>query len=118
MGSLSITSHHVSRSENPEGKSVLTRDIVFFVDVEDVARLHLKVAHERLIAFAGPFNRNDLIKSLQHHFPDQQFPEEFPKLTQNESRILPAKRVQDLLKHMWGKGFTSLDSLRANLEYF
>ncbi|KAJ5858694.1 hypothetical protein N7534_003971 [Penicillium rubens] len=96
----------------------------FFVDVEDVARLHiaallhLEVAHERLIAFAGPFNRNDLIKSLQHHFPDQQFPEEFPKLTQNESRILPAKRVQDLLKHMWGKGFTSLDSLRANLEYF
>jgi hypothetical protein len=70
------------------------------------------------MAFAGPFNRNDLIKSFQHHFPDQQFPEEFPKLTQNESRILPAKRVQDLLKHMWGKGFTSLDSLRANLEYF
>ncbi|KAJ6191294.1 aldehyde reductase II [Penicillium mononematosum] len=97
----------------------------FFVDVEDVARLHIaallhpEVANERLFAFAGPFNRNDLIRTLQHLFPDRQFPEEFPSSTQNESKILPAKRAEDLLKQMWGKGFSSLDdSLRANLEEY
>lgn len=85
--SLSITYHHVSGSENLEGnRTALTRNIVFFVDVEDVARLHPEVANEPLFAFSGPFNRNDLIRSLQHRFPDRHFPEEFPELTQNESK--------------------------------
>ncbi|KAJ5094953.1 hypothetical protein N7532_007244 [Penicillium argentinense] len=96
-----------------------------FVNVEDVAQLHVAalllpdVEGERILAFAGPFNRNDLVRSIRKLFPGRQLSEDIPGLTMNESSIMPAARANDLLKGMWDKEFTSLDdSLKDNLEEF
>jgi hypothetical protein len=77
------------------------------------------VEGERIFAFAGPFNRNDLVRSIRKLFPGRQLSEDIPGLATNESSIMPAGRAIGLLGKLWDKGFTGLDdSLKANLEEF
>ncbi|GFN13651.1 hypothetical protein ABZX51_006847 [Aspergillus tubingensis] len=88
----------------------------FFVHVEDVARLHVaalirpEVVNERLFAFAGPFNRNDILAILQKLFPKRELAPKAPGLLNNESEIQPAKRAEELLQEIWGTGFRNLDT--------
>ncbi|RDH36034.1 aldehyde reductase II [Aspergillus welwitschiae] len=97
----------------------------FFVDVEDVARLHVaglihpEVMNERLFAFAGPFNRNDILAILRQLFPKRELAPEAPGLVTNESEIKPAERSEKLLQGMWGTGFRSLEiTVKANVENY
>ncbi|KAE9363654.1 NAD(P)-binding protein [Stipitochalara longipes BDJ] len=82
----------------------------WFVDVQDNARIHVaalinpEIQNERIIAFAEPYNANDILKILRTLRPDHEFPEDF---------------VDDnVLKQDFGQsGWTSLtESLRRTIE--
>ncbi|KAL4879882.1 NAD dependent epimerase/dehydratase [Aspergillus karnatakaensis] len=97
----------------------------WYVDVEDVARLHLiallgeKVKSQRIFGFAGSRNWTDYIEALRKLRPNNRLIPDPPK---NEGRdgatILPASKAEALLGEFFGrKGWTSFeDSLSAGIE--
>jgi hypothetical protein len=95
------------------------------VDVRDTARLHVAalldptVQSERLFAFAGPYNWNDVIDILKRLRPDNN---KIPTAPEGEGRDLsdvykPSKRAEQLIRSFFGiKGWNSLeDSLAAGI---
>ena len=90
------------------------------VNVKDTARLHVaalvdpETKNERLLAFAEPFNWNDLLEILRKLFPKK----DFPANIENESRDLSKldhSREAALLKAFGRPGFTGIEeSIREN----
>jgi nucleoside-diphosphate-sugar epimerase len=96
----------------------------WFVDVQDVARLHVaalinpEVKNERIFAFAYPFNKNDLLRALKKVRPDRKFVDEFPDENVRDVSKVANERAEELLKALGRPGWTSLeDSLKANVEW-
>ena len=62
----------------------------WMVDVKDTARLHVaalidpEVENEHILAFAYPYNYNDILKCLLKLYPDKKFPNNI----ENDSRDL------------------------------
>jgi hypothetical protein len=95
------------------------------VDVRDTARLHIAalldptVHSERLFAFAGPYNWNDVIDILKKLRPENK---KIPTAPEGEGRDLSdvykaSKRAEQLIRSFFGvKGWISLeDSLAAGI---
>jgi hypothetical protein len=95
----------------------------YFVDVEDVAILHLialinpEVKHERIFGYAEPFNFNQMLAIFRKNFPDKQFHEDFPGIGKDISTITARERAIALLKEFGRDGFRGLEeSLLMNVE--
>lgn len=86
----------------------------WMVNVKDVARLHLSalidpdVENERLLAFAYPYNWNDILASLRRLYPGKTFPENVPDLPRDLSTPDNTRGAQ-LLKAHGRDGWTSLE---------
>lgn len=92
----------------------------WMVNVKDSARIHCsalldpRVENERILAFAYPYNWNDILAGLRKLYPQKAFPGDIP----NESRDLSTldnSRGVELLR-AWGRdGFTGLEeSIKDN----
>jgi len=86
----------------------------WFVDVKDVARLHLAalieadVQNERLFGCAEPFNYNDLMRLLRKLGPDREIAEDIEDQSRDLSTV-DAERSVELLHRLGRPGFTSLE---------
>lgn len=96
----------------------------YFVDVQDVARLHVaaviypSVRGERIFAYAEPFNYDTILDILRKQNPEREFIPNFEGRT-DRSVIEPRGRAEQLLRDMGRSGFTSLeDSVWMNTEPF
>ena len=94
----------------------------YFVDVRDTALLHLvamvnpKVQHERIFAFAAPYNFNDILGILRKQYPQRNFPQDITGLESDLSIIEPAEEAERLLKEIKGSGWTSLaEAVKENV---
>ncbi|KAB8277373.1 hypothetical protein BDV30DRAFT_234706 [Aspergillus minisclerotigenes] len=82
------------------------------------ALIHADVEGERIFAFAGPFNRNDILavfRKLRHH---RRYTADIAGLTENRSIVgLSLRhRADGLLKHLWGIGFASPETCRETIQ--
>ncbi|KAF2454065.1 hypothetical protein BDY21DRAFT_291983 [Lineolata rhizophorae] len=94
----------------------------YFVDVQDVARLHVAaltfedVAGERIFACAEHYNWNDVLHIIRKKFPDRTLPDDFPGIGRDKTTV-PQKRPVELLKRFGRSGWTTLEeSVMMNLE--
>ena len=85
----------------------------WMVDVNNTARLHVaalikaEVENERVLAFAYPFNCNDILKRLRKLYPYKKFPNNI----ENDSRDLSKaddRRGEELLRKFGKLGWTAL----------
>ena len=90
------------------------------INVKDTARLHVAallapdVESERILAFAYPFNWNDILAILRKLYPDKQFPNDIEDEPRDLSK-LDNSRGATLLKAFGRSGFTGLEeSIREN----
>lgn len=98
----------------------------WYIDVIDDARLHIiaavlaeKVVDERIFAFAGPFNMNDLAETVQKVRSDSKA--KSCEIDESEGRDLskiPNERGAKLLEEWYGqKGYKGFEeSIKENLE--
>lgn len=91
------------------------------VDVKDTARLHVsaltdpRVENERILAFAEPFNWNDILAVLRKLYPDRTFPKDIPNCPRNLNTLDISRGVQ-LLRAYGRDGFTGLEeSVKENV---
>jgi len=94
----------------------------YFVDVQDVGRLHVAAAihpdvqSERIFAFAEAVNGDKLLDVLRRLYPDRAFPNNFQS-GRDLTEIVPRARAEQLLRDMGHDGWTSLEeSMRRNTE--
>lgn len=86
----------------------------WFVDVKDVARLHVAglveddVQNERLLAYGEKFNFNDLMRLLRKLGPDRKIPRDIEDQSRDLSTVDRARSIE-LLKRMGRSGFTGLE---------
>ena len=101
------------------------RGIEYFVDVRDVARLHVAaltdpdIKNERVFAFAEPFNWNDILRVLRKLRPNHTFSPDMENDEKDLSIVEPQARAEEILKKNFGQeGFTVLeDTLEANIAH-
>ncbi|KAL1847265.1 hypothetical protein Daus18300_014000 [Diaporthe australafricana] len=93
----------------------------YYVNVQDTARLHVValvnplVRDERVFAFTGPFNFNDILGVLRKQYPDEKW-DDVPDQMQDLSTIQPIKRAEWLLEEAYGFCFTGLEqSVKDNV---
>ncbi|KAF6819019.1 aldehyde reductase ii [Colletotrichum plurivorum] len=93
----------------------------WFCDVGDIARIHVgalllpDVKSERLIAYAGRFNINDILAVFRDVQPERTFPADLPDLETDQGKIAN-ERATDLMKRLrGGEGWTSLKDCIAPL---
>jgi hypothetical protein len=96
----------------------------FYVDVQDVALLHVAAAispgvqNERIFAFAGAFNCDDILAILRRQNPDRVFVDDFQS-QRDYTEVVPRARAEEILQDMGQKGWTSLEeSILMNTEEF
>ncbi|KAE9986047.1 hypothetical protein EG328_006598 [Venturia inaequalis] len=87
----------------------------YFVDVRDIARLHVialldpEVENERVFGFAEPFNFNDILAIFRKNIPHKTFQEDWPGLGRDISTVSPKARSIELLKSFGRDGFVTLE---------
>ncbi|KAL8945604.1 MAG: hypothetical protein Q9222_007876 [Ikaeria aurantiellina] len=91
------------------------------VDVQDTARLHVaalidpEVESQRILAFAHPFNWNDVLVRLREMYPDRKFERDIEGLGRDLS-TLDNSPSAELLRKFGRKGWASLEeSIRDNV---
>jgi len=94
----------------------------WMVNVQDTARLHVAalvdpdVRNERILAYAYPFNWNDVLACLRKIKPEKKFPNDFPNNDKDLSKVNNS-RGAELLKAFGREGWTGLEeSVRENVE--
>ena len=86
----------------------------WMVNVKDTARLHVAalvdpdVENERILAFAYPFDCNDILACLRRLYPDKEFPEDIEDQSRDLSK-LDNSRGEELLKRFGRSGWTGLE---------
>ncbi|KAL2826213.1 NAD(P)-binding protein [Aspergillus cavernicola] len=100
-------------------------DIVppWFIDTEDVARLHVigllapELSSQRIFACAHPFTWRELIGILRELDPSNSLIPDGPEENREPCHIIPAAKAERMIQDFFGRtGFTSLrDSLAAAL---
>ena len=93
----------------------------YYVNVQDTARLHVvslvnqAVEDERVFAFTGSFNFNDILTVLRKQYPSESW-DDVPDQGRDLSKIEPIKRAEELLEEAYGFGFTGLEqSVKDNV---
>ncbi|KAI8293278.1 Aldehyde reductase 2 [Colletotrichum sp. SAR 10_98] len=93
----------------------------WFCDVVDIARIHIAallfpdVQSERLIAYAGRFNINDILAVFRETQPSRNFPADLPDLGVDVGKIANERATELMKKLRGGKGWTSLKDCIAPL---
>lgn len=91
----------------------------WMVDVQDTARLHVAalidpdVENQRILAFAHPFNWNDVLACLRKLAPNKSFPDDIEGLGRDLSR-LDNRPGAGLLKKFGRSGWTSMEESVKN----
>lgn len=92
----------------------------WMVNVKDTARLQVSalidpdVENERILAFAYPYNWNDILACLRKLYPDKTFSEDIPNAPRDLS-TLDNSRGAELLRAHGRDGWTSLEeSIKEN----
>ena len=92
----------------------------WMINVKDTARLHVsaladpRVENERILAFAEPFNWNDILAHLRRLYPERKFPEDITDAPRDLS-TLDNSRGAHLLQAYGRDGWTSLEeSVKEN----
>ena len=86
----------------------------WMVDVKDTARIHVsalidaEIENERILAYACPFNWNDILACLRSLYPDKTFEEDIPNAPRDLS-TLDNSRGAELLRAHGRKGWASLE---------
>jgi nucleoside-diphosphate-sugar epimerase len=96
----------------------------WFVNVRDTALLHIAalidadIKHERIFAFAEPYNWNSILAAMRKARPDKKVPEDLKDNSKDLSKVLPRARAEEILKKNFGQnGFVGLEeSVRQNVE--
>ena len=90
------------------------------VNVKDTARIHVaalldpETKNQRLLAYAEPFNWNDLLAILRKLYPGKEFPADIENAPRDLSK-LDNSREAALLKAFGRPGFTGMEeSVREN----
>ncbi|KAL6717787.1 hypothetical protein ACLMJK_003872 [Lecanora helva] len=106
-----------------EGNLDAVKEIIrpqWMVDVKDTARLHVAallnpgVENERILAFAFPFNWNDILACLRNLYPDRKFADDIKDAPRDLSTLDNSRGVE-LLKAFGQSGWTSMEeSIRQN----
>ena len=99
-----------------EGNLDAVKDVPpqWMVNVKDTARLHVsglidpRVENERILAYAEPFNWNDILALLRKLYVDRRFPNDIPDLPRDLSTV-DNSRGAYLLQAYGREGFTSLE---------
>ena len=99
-----------------EGSLDAVKDVPpqWMVNVKDTARLHVsglidpRVENERILAYAEPFNWNDILALLRKLYVDRRFPNDIPDLPRDLSKV-DNSRGAYLLQAYGREGFTSLE---------
>ena len=74
------------------------------VDVKDTARLHVAalvdpdVENERILAFAYPFNCNEILACLRRMYPDKKLPEDIEDNSEDSSKLDNSRGAESLKK--------------------
>ena len=125
-----ILSHKEPASTAGKVKDMFNGDVTglmylppqWMVNVKDTARLHVaglvdpEVENERILAFAYPFNCNDILACLRKLFPDKRFPEDIEDNSRDLSQV-DNSRGAELLKKFGRPGWTGLEeTIRENIE--
>ncbi|KAM0414701.1 hypothetical protein ACHAPT_013440 [Fusarium lateritium] len=85
----------------------------YFVDVQDVARLHVagatlsEVRDKRIFAFAEQFSWNAILDVMRRHSPEREFIADFSG-GQDTAEITPRAYAEQLLRDLGEPGWTSL----------
>ncbi|KAI8296348.1 Aldehyde reductase 2 [Colletotrichum sp. SAR11_240] len=93
----------------------------WFCDVVDIARIHIAallfpdVQSERLIAYAGRFNINDILGVFRETQPGRSFPADLPDLGVDVGKIANERATELMKKLRGGEGWTSLKDCIAPL---
>jgi hypothetical protein len=80
----------------------------WYVNVSDCAKLHVIALvdpacdGQRLFAFAGRYNANDILKTLRNSGPLQSFPEN--KEQEHDCSDIPNEDAEGLLRRYYGHG--------------
>ena len=92
----------------------------WMVNVKDTARLHVaallnpEVQNERILAYAFPFNFNDILDCLRKIYPDKKFVDNIEDEPRDLSK-LDNSRGAELLKTFGREGWTPLEeTVREN----
>ncbi|KAF7536253.1 hypothetical protein G7054_g4640 [Neopestalotiopsis clavispora] len=108
--------------KNQEKRPDLAVNTKFYVDVQDVALLHVAAAispgvqNERIFAFAGAFNCDDILAILRRQNPDRVFVDDFQS-QRDYTEVVPRARAEQILQDMGRAGWTSLaESILMNTE--
>ena len=93
----------------------------WMVNVQDDARLHVAalidpdIQGERILAFAQPFNMNDILGAMRKLYPAKTFPPDVEGMGRDLSK-LDNKPGEEILKRFGRKGWTGLEeSVRDNV---
>ncbi len=93
----------------------------WMVDVQDTARLHVAalvdpdVENQRILAFAHPFNWNDVLACLRKLAPGRTFPDDVEDLERDLSQ-LDNQPSAEMLRKFGRSGWTTMeDSVRDNV---
>lgn len=93
----------------------------WMVNVKDTARLHVAalidpdLVDQRILAFANPFNFNDVLACLRKLYPSKTFPEDIEGLGRDLSKVDNSQGAE-LLKRFGRDGWTSFEeSVKDNV---
>ncbi|KAL8854121.1 MAG: hypothetical protein Q9221_001043 [Calogaya cf. arnoldii] len=93
----------------------------WMVDVQDTARLHVaalvdpEVENQRVLAFAHPFNMNDVLACLRRLEPGKEFPEDVEGLGRDRSKLDNSPGAE-MLRKFGREGWTNMeDSVKDNI---
>lgn len=99
------------------------KNIDFYIDVEDTARIHVAgllhpdVASERLFAYAWPYTWKSMQAVMKSVYPDKTFGPDFEEHEMDRSVIVGKERAAGLLKEMGREGWTAVEEVvRLNTE--
>ena len=94
----------------------------WMVNVQDTARVHVgalldpDMRDERIIAFAYPFNWNDVLGLMRKLYPGKTFPQDIPNEERDLSELDNSKGAE-LLKAFGRDGWTGLEeSIKENVQ--
>ena len=95
---------------------------MWMVNVQDTARLHVAallapdLQNKRILAFAQPYNWNDVLAVLRKSFPEKNFVEDDPSIGRDLSELDNSQETE-LLRAFGTNGFTGLEeSVKENCE--
>ena len=94
----------------------------WMVDVKDTGRLHVvgllapDVREERILAYAYPFNLNDVLATLRILYPEKKFAEDLPDLGKIVGTV-DRTRSEELLGMLGREGFVTMEqSVKENVQ--